>query len=150
MRFIWLFILLVSSSAVSAQELSLEIAGSGGLGSINYSKSFKAFENLQLDYRLGITAAPIDRNNGTAIGFPLLIHGIFGSGKHKLDAAIGQGISITTAGSFFVTGLASIGYRYQTSGKLYYRFSYTPFIPYIVDRQYIHWGGITIGYNIQK
>lgn len=35
------------------------------------------------------------------------------------------------------------------SQKLYYRFSYTPIISYVIDQQWQHWGGLSIGYNLK-
>ncbi len=127
-----------------------ELAGSGGLASFNYETSIKKFYLSELYFRTGLSASPIDRNNGTAIVFPLMIHFVYGQSKHKLDVGLGQTISITTRLAFFVRMPASIGYRLEPEDKKYFwRFSYTPIISYLVDFQWQHWGGISFGFKLK-
>ena len=52
------------------KSIYLEIAGSGGLGSINYEKLFYKKNNTEFTWRAGLSFAPIDKNNGTGIVFP--------------------------------------------------------------------------------
>jgi len=49
------------------KSIFLEIAGSGGLGSINYESHFYKKGITEFTWRLGFSLAPIDKNNGTAI-----------------------------------------------------------------------------------
>ncbi|HYG51234.1 MAG TPA: hypothetical protein VD905_10045, partial [Flavobacteriales bacterium] len=64
---------------------------------------------------------------------------------------IGQGITITTKGSFFARATGLLGYRYQPPGKKwFYRVSYTPIVSYLVDFQYTHWAGLSLGYMLNK
>ncbi|MGL4598608.1 MAG: hypothetical protein ACRCYO_13915 [Bacteroidia bacterium] len=131
--------------------LSFELGGSGGLASINYERVFRQNESRKILWRVGFSLAPIDRNNGTVLVFPLMIHGVWGSSKHKLDVGIGQTISLSTKGSFFIRMPTSIGYRLEPAEKRYYwRFAYTPMFSYLVDFQMQHWGGIAFGYRLKS
>lgn len=129
----------------------LEIAGSGGLGSFNYENLFYKKNNAEYTWRAGLSFAPIDKNNGTSIVFPVMINSIIGKNSHKLELGLGQGITITTKGSFFALTIASIGYRYQPETKnWFYRVTYTPLISYLLDFQIQQWGGVSIGYTFNK
>lgn len=129
----------------------LEIAGSGGVGSINYERQFHQNGKTEFTWRLGLSVAPIDKNNGTAIVFPVMINSLVGNNSHKLELGLGQGVTITTKGSLFALTIASLGYRYQPENKnWFYRITYTPLISYLVDFQVQQWGGVSIGYTFNK
>lgn len=131
--------------------LTVELAGSGGLGSFNYETSFYQKGNLSLNYRIGLSVTPIDKNNGIVLIFPILLHGVYGKTKHKLDFGIGQTISITTKANAFILMPISFGYRLQPQEKNYYiRFAYTPIISYLLDFQWQHWAGITYGIKLNN
>ncbi|PIY08975.1 MAG: hypothetical protein COZ18_09460 [Flexibacter sp. CG_4_10_14_3_um_filter_32_15] len=133
------------------KSIFLEIAGSGGLGSINYESHFYKKGITEFTWRLGFSLAPIDKNNGTAIIFPVMINSLIGKKKHKLELGIGQGFTITTKGSPFALTVASIGYRYQAESKnWFYKIAYTPLISYLVDFQVQQWGGVSIGYTFNN
>ncbi len=141
----------------SAQEqinesfLSFELAGSGGLASLNYERSFHKNDSRKFLWRTGFSLAPIDKNNGVVLVFPLMVHGVFGASKHKLDVGIGQTISISTKAAFFILLPTSIGYRLEPSDKRYYwRFAYTPIFSYLIDFQMQQWGGIAFGYRLKN
>ena len=131
------------------QFVSLELAGSGGFGSINYEKTFLKKEKFSANWRAGFSLTPLDKNNGTVLIFPLMAHGIIGKKAHKLDLGIGQSVSITTKGSPFVLMPLSAGYRYQNPNKKHYlRFSYTPIASYLLNFQWQHWAGFTYGLKL--
>lgn len=133
------------------KSVFFEIAGSGGVGSFNYEKLFFKKNNTEFTWRAGLSFAPIDKNNGTGIVFPLMINTLIGENSHKLELGLGQGITITTKGSFFALTTAAIGYRYQSENKKwFYRVTYTPLISYLVDFQIQQWGGVSIGYTFNK
>jgi len=133
------------------KSVYFEIAGSGGVGSFNYEKHFVKRNNTEFTWRVGLSLAPIDKNNGTGIVFPLMINSLIGKNPHKLELGIGQGVTITTKGSFFALTTAAIGYRYQSENKKwFYRMTYTPLISYLVDFQIQQWGGISIGYTLNN
>ena len=136
---------------IDKRSIYFELAGSGGIASINFEKEFLIKPKGSLVWRTGLSLAPIDRNNGTGILFPLMVHWIKGENRYKLDIGLGQGITITTRGSFFALTTASIGYRYQNpSKKWFYRVAYTPLISYLIDFQIQHWGGISFGYTLNN
>ncbi len=150
--FIFSFVSLLCFAQQPALEkrksLYFELAGSGGLGSINYEKLFYKKKNTELTWRAGLSFAPIDKNNGLGIVFPIMANALIGKNAHKLELGLGQGITITTKGSFFALTTAAIGYRYQSeSKKWFYRVTYTPLISYLVDFQMQQWGGVSIGYT---
>lgn len=135
----------------SKNSIFLELAGSGGLGSINFEQSFFQKSITELTWRVGLSFAPIDKNNGTGIVFPLMINALIGQNAHKLEVGLGQGITITTRGSAFTLTTVAVGYRYQPAQKSwFYRVSYTPLISYLVDFQTQHWGGLSIGYTFKN
>lgn len=144
-------ITLSQSRILKPCSFSIEAGGSGGLGSLNLERDFKKTEKWTFHWRAGLSYTPIDKNNGAGIIFPLLVHGVYGQKAHKLDLAIGQGITITTHGQFFTRTPLVVGYRFQPIDKHYYlRIAYTPLVSYLVDFQLQHWGGITFGYTFQK
>lgn len=127
----------------------LEIAGSGGLGSINYESIFFQRDLLGVSFRSGLSIAPIDRNNGTGLVFPVMLNALIGRNHHRLEAGIGQGITITTRGSFYLLTTMALGYRFQPQDSpWFYRVSYTPLLSYLLDVQYQHWAGISVGYTL--
>lgn len=128
----------------------IEIAGSGGLGSINYENLFLKKKSTEFSWRAGLSLAPIDKNNGTGIVFPLMFNTLIGKNSHKLELGLGQGITVTTKGNFFALTTAAIGYRYQPESKRwFYRVTYTPLISYLVDFQVQQWFGVSIGYTLK-
>ena len=133
------------------KSIYLELAGSSGLGSINYENLFLQKNNIELTWRAGLSLAPIDKNNGTGVVFPLMINFLTGKNSHQLELGLGQGITITTKGRFFSLTTAAVGYRYQPeSSKWFYRATYTPLISYLVDFQIQQWGGVSIGYTFNS
>lgn len=136
---------------LNRQAVFFELAGSGGLASLNYERSLFQTDRTEFTFRGGISFAPVDKNNGTALVFPIMFNGIFGSKAHKLEIGLGQGVSITTKGSFFSLATAALGYRFYTpSERWFYRATYTPLISYLIDFQVQHWAGISIGYLFQQ
>lgn len=154
---LFLILYLLFTSINHAQENSskqriifLELGGSAGLASVNYEKEFKSINNLSLRYRVGFSFAPIDKNNGSSLIFPLMVHGLIGQNKHKLELGIGQGITLTTRLHFFSLTTPAIGYRFESpESKWIFRATYTPLISYLVDFQYQHWAGLSVGYKVK-
>lgn len=139
------------TTLLKKQSLFLELGGSGGFGSINYEKDFLLKTNTAYSFRAGFCVIPIDKNNGSALIFPLMVNFKMGNSAHKLEGGVGQGLTVTTKGSAFALALAAFGYRYQPTGKrLFFKIAYTPLISYIVDRQIQHWGGLSIGYSFKS
>ncbi|MBK7442392.1 MAG: hypothetical protein IPL12_19115 [Bacteroidetes bacterium] len=140
-----------ATKAQSASWWSFELAGSGGLGSFNYEKTFADKPNFDFNWRVGFSVAPIDKNNGAALVFPVMVHTVAGNGNFKPDLGIGQTLSVTTKGHLFFMLPASAGCRFQPENKNYYlRLSYTPIISYLIDFQIQHWGGFTYAYTFNK
>lgn len=143
-----LFFMSTTGFAQQRKGIFLEVGGSAGLGSINYERNFLDREQLDLNWRVGFSFVPIDRNNGTNLIFPVLVHALIGPQAHKLELALGQGISLTTKGSFFAVTTPVVGYRLQKEDRpWYFRAVYTPLVSYIIDFQWQHWGGLSIGYQ---
>lgn len=139
------------SNLKKKKSIYFELAGSGGLGSINYEKHFFKKNSTELTWRTGLSFAPIDRNNGIGIVFPVMVNTLIGKKANKLELGLGQGITISTKGSFFILTTAAIGYRYQSdSKKWFYRVTYTPLISYLIDFQFQNWAGVSIGYTFNS
>lgn len=136
-------------TSIQRRNLYFELGGSGGFGSFNFEWIFKEKKDFRWMLRTGISGTYVDKNNGAVLIFPVMVHGVYGQ-KHGLDIGIGQSFSITTRGNFFLRAPLSIGYRLEPeSSRFFYRFSYTPIISYLVDQQWEHWGGISIGYKLK-
>ena len=163
------FLFLLMTNFIFSQKekhFSFELAGSGGIASLNFEQAFfkdtvnkivgcDVFTNKrkgpQLNWRLGFSIAPVDKNNGTTLVFPIMVHALFGKNQHKLDIGIGQTFSISTKGNFFFMMPASFGYRFQPIDKRYYlRLSYTPIISYLVNFQWQNWAGFTFCYQLKN
>jgi len=139
------------SDSLKRKSIFFEVLGSGGLGSFNYEKEFCRKTSTEYAWRIGVSSMPIDKNNGIAIILPVMAAANIGKNAHKLELGLGQGITFTTKGSFFIRGTAVVGYRYQPDHKKwFYRISYTPLISYIFDFQIQQWGGVSIGYTLGK
>ncbi len=149
-----LFAFLMNANAQTNQHrksLFFELAGSGGVGSINYESSFFQHKNTEYAWHVGLSFAPIDKNNGTGIVVPLMVSSITGKKAHKLEFGLGQGITVTTKGSFFLLTTLAAGYRYQHPDKrFFYRVTYTPLVSYLVDFQIQQWAGLSIGYTFKS
>lgn len=144
-------ILSFNSYAQQANYFSLELAGSGGFGSLNYEHTVLDRPTIDLNMRYGFSFTPIDKNNGINLIFPVMLHCLVGKNAHKLDLAAGQALSITTKGSIFLSAPLAIGYRFQPLDKKYYfRCSYTPLLSYLIDVQLQNWAGITYGYHFNR
>lgn len=138
-------------ASVKKKSVYFELAGSGGLASFNCEKEFYKKKITEFTFRAGFSIAPIDKNNGIGLVFPIMVNALIGKTAHKFEVGLGQGITITTKGSFFILGTGVAGYRYQNPDKKwFYRITYTPLISYLVDFQVQHWGGLSIGYTFNK
>ncbi len=131
-------------------SLYLELGGAGGFGSLNHEWNFHSTQHNRWILRTGISGTYVDKNNGAAIIFPVMLHFVRGH-KHGLDVGIGQSLTVTTRGSAFLRMPVSLGYRLEPEGsRMFYRFAYTPLISYLVDFQWEHWGGISIGFKLRN
>lgn len=158
-RYTFLLILLLVTNSAQSQfsSVSLEVGGVGGFGSINYSyrpnkvHSIGGYIGARNIYRVGLSYAPIDSNNGAAVVVPLMYHTIFGGHKNYFETGIGQAITLTTRGNVFVRMPLNFGYRYDPEdGRFFFRAAYTPIISYLFNFQWEHWGGVTVGLNFNR
>jgi|688.fasta_scaffold51727_4 hypothetical protein len=149
---LWFFSLqcIAQTTAPKRKSLYFEFGGSGGLGSMNLEKNIRTKGIHTLTWSAGFSIAPIDKNNGFGLVFPIMLHSLTGKKAHQLELGIGQGITVTTKGSFFALTTAAIGYRYQAENKKwFYRVTYTPLISYLIDFQVQQWAGFSIGYQLK-
>lgn len=159
--------LLAQQVSAQSRTIFLELGGSGGLGSINYEKPLwipsdygpKLRDNCGspphsgyfLSWRFGFSLTPVDKNNGVALVFPVMMNWIYGCGNHKLEVGAGLASTITTKGSFYFKSPLVLGYRFEPKDKhLFMRIGYTPIVGWWFDRQWQHWAGISIGYKLQS
>ena len=148
---IFILFIFYTSICCAQHAVFIEVGGSGGLGSLNYEKRYKHEQALSYALRVGFSLAPVDKNNGTALVFPLMINGLYGKSSHKMELGLGQTISVTTKGSAFIMGIARWGYRFEPENRKYFlSVAYTPIISYLLDFQWQHWGGIGIGFKLNS
>lgn len=134
-------------SQTNQRSISIDLGGSGGIGSINYEQFFK--KKAQLFWKVGLSGFPGDKNNGFITIIPCSIGGLIGKETYYFEWGVGQGISISTNGSFFARTTPTLGYRFHKASKPFYLgIKYTPLISNIFDFQYQNWGGITLGYQL--
>jgi hypothetical protein len=150
-----------SGFLLSAQNrnLFLELGGSGGLGSVNYewmklpgSGNDASASAWSRGIRLGIGFTPVDKNNGVVLIVPVMGTMIYNKNKspHGIEISAGIAPSITTKGSWYVKSPLALGYRYAPDDKkLFYRITYTPIVGWLVDYNWQHWAGISIGYKLK-
>ncbi len=150
-RFLLLALFAMAALSSSAQHLFVELGGNGGLSSVNYEHRFVQKEKVSLQWRAGLSLAPVDRNNGTGIVLPLMLNGLYGRGPHFAELGLGEGITFTTQGEFFLRATATLGYRYQHPDKrITFRAGYTPIISHLFTFQWQHWAGVSVGYQLRK
>ena len=154
--FLYVFLLsLCSIASLKAQShystVYFELGGSGGVASINAEKTFLTRTGVQSGLRIGFSLAPIDRNNGTGLVFPIHLYTLIGKANNQVDLGIGQGLTLTTKGSVFALGNLVVGWRHTFKNENWFlRMAYTPLISYITDFQWHHWAGISVGYRFKK
>ena len=149
-----LFIACFFAPRVRAQDslynrnIYFELGGSAGVGSFNYEHSLIEKEWYQLRWSAGLSVFPSDKNNGIVFVIPTLLHWLVGKTESKAEIGIGQALSVTTKASGFSMLTPFIGYRYQHPRyRWIYRVTYTPIISYLVQYQYQHWFGLSVGYQ---
>jgi len=161
---VFLFLLFAGSASAQQRDIFLELGGSGGIASINYEHFFKkCFFNhtdgsgddgaspFRYSMRYGFSTTPVDKNNGWVLVFPTLMNLVYGNPQqpHRLEIGAGLAPSVTTKGSFYIKSPLFIGYRFQpVEKKIFLRAGYTPIVGWLVDFQWQHWAGISLGYNI--
>ncbi len=144
-----IFVIMLLAGANAQNSFYLEVGGSGGLGSLNFERTFRNNSTTAFSWSAGFSMAPIDKNNGTALVFPCMLHLMHGKSHHKIEFGMGQGFSLTTKGNAFILGTLAIGYRYNNPDKrVFWRIAYTPLVSWLVDWQYQHWAGISIGFHL--
>lgn len=168
MRLLFIIVFAFCCSLLRAQReknIFLEIGGSGGLGSLNYERSFVEYHPMspeggqtqeELDQlegpirwtlRMGIGTSPIDKNNGWVFVAPVMINRMSGA-RNRFEFGAGFAPSVTTKGSWFIKSPLQLGYRWVPRYKNYFiRVTYTPIVAWLVDFQVQQWFGISIGYH---
>tara|TARA_B100001121_G_scaffold227241_1_gene200576 strand:- start:63743 stop:64204 length:462 start_codon:yes stop_codon:yes gene_type:complete len=133
-----------------SKSIIIEVGGNAGLGSINFENIFKTKETSRLFFRAGISGTPLDQNTGFLLILPITFGGFIGNTEHFFEWGAGLSPSLTTKGGFFARGVINCGYRWENKSKPFFLgLKYAPLISFIVDFQYQHWAGITIGYKLK-
>lgn len=160
-----LFTLVLCLRMVHAQERTvfLELGGSGGLGSFNFEKwnapdpvpragiHSRDPKSWWYGMRYGISASPIDKNNGWVIVAPVMASVLYKKYRspHGFEISGGFAPSFTTKGALFIKSPFALGYRFQRWDKrIFFRVAYTPLFAWLVDFQWQHWAGISVGYQL--
>lgn len=147
-----LLTLFTEGRAQEGRSISIEAGGVGGLGAVSFETTWNQSERWDLVYLTGFSLIPIDRNNGTVLVFPQMVHSVYGEGPHQLDMGIGLAPSFTTTlNGAYVRMPLSIGYSLQPmNSRVYWRLAYTPLVSFLFDFQWQHWGGLTLGYRLPQ
>lgn len=151
----------------SKHKLFFEAGGSGGLASFNYEHWFPpstrphtgwdgddGISKFQFTFRGGIGLSPIDKNNGWVIVLPAMFNCIYGkhTSAHRLEFGAGIAPSITTTlGGAYIKSPLMFGYRFAPKDKrIFLRADYTPIFGWLVDVQWQHWFGVSVGYTLKE
>lgn len=147
--------LALSQEAAAQREdaLYFELAGNGGVFSVNYDRAivgrFRA--RLGASYFPGFISAP------RALWFPVTLNYVLGNGTHHLEMGAGPIVRYLVdqdcctdrgfAASFY-TG--TVAYRYESAGGFLFRIGLTPLLSFPEgNRDRAEWtpsGGISVGY----
>lgn len=129
-----------------ASAVHAEIGGMGGIYSLSWERGIGK-QNWFIQPGMAVYGTGKYR----LLIFPVIVKKTFGAHAHKLETGIGQGITFAFGQGFqvFPRGILDIGWRYQKENSPWiFRACYTPMISYIADLQYQHWGGISLGYQL--
>lgn len=150
------------TSAQSKLSTYLELAGSGGLYSVNADYMLLELDDVRLGGRLGVGLFKEGyENSGMDIYLPVSAIGLYAFDAHNIEVGIGFNMASYSIRSVVdaedkgferrtqLLGNYILGYRYQKKeGGLMFRVSYTPF--FYKDEpfsRYEHWGGLSVGYT---
>jgi hypothetical protein len=142
--------------APKQNTLYIEALGTGGLGSLNYERSFWHKGRLSTSARIGISTIHVHdftRQFNPDLLFPIGAVACFGD---RFQAEVSGGVAFTSivypdpedfapARRGEVQGWLALGGRYQDPGKGWMlRATYTPIIEFGTWR---HWGGVSFGHT---
>jgi hypothetical protein len=130
--------------------------GGVAIASLNFEKTFVTKENVKFNYRIGLSYMPLVVNGKSAIGTPIVPHGIFylNGKKNHLELGLNNAISytfdnISNEDEFHYNISPSIGYRYENfnSKSIYFSIAYSPIVRFTeTESVFNHWGRVSIGY----
>ncbi len=153
------------SLKLNKNHLSLEIAGVGVYGSVNYERLILANSYNKLIFRVGFSYIPSFYNNKTDIGTPLIPLGAYyliciKKTKHHIVFGLSNSVGYTFSkydksdDSFHYLLSPSIGYRYENFFKksFFFNIDYSPVFYYSQVKQDSkgfnkNWGQAGIGYS---
>lgn len=137
-------------------QVFAEIAGIGGLFSLNYEREFLKKKDFRFLLHLGLGTIHLKDFTNTInpdLVIPFALVATYGK-KHHLEWGLGQTFTnivkadLENGGKQRQSGYSTqfiLGYRFQKQGRgLVYRLVYKPIIEY--NRYFKHWGGVSIGY----
>jgi hypothetical protein len=122
-------------------------------------------EKSALAGRIGLTYYPTFNNSYQGPGVNIEINGLWGANNHYLEIGGGSTFiylvqneeSYGSSNTSLLLLNTRVGYRFQKKeGGLLFRIGFTPLFPIIidkdtsVDRYFIPFGGISIGYTLKK
>ncbi len=138
---------LYAQDSSATHTMYLDLGGSAGAYSINYQEHLIGNAWWEFQWSVGLSCFPIDKNNGIVLVIPTLLHLDIGQDPSKLEFGFGQALSVTTKGSGFSMLTPFVGYRYHNpQSRWMYRVTYTPIVSYLLQFQYQHWMGLSVGY----
>jgi hypothetical protein len=132
-----------SVASATAPDVYVELAGSGGLGSVNLTTPLRG----PVDLRVGLSLLPVTRDTGWVVVVPVMAEA-HSAGRWQALGGIGLGPSITTKGAPWARGLLAAGVRYvPPDGRAWAGIAYTPLVSFLLDLQLQHWAGLQLGWR---
>jgi hypothetical protein len=155
-----LIMLIVNVHGLCAQDSDLRkngllfsIGGEGGIYTLAYERQFGSHKTIKPFLRLGMSIFPIDQR--TTLALPISSGAIYNKNKINISLGVGIGPSISyysfggSAWRLYSRLFMETGVRYfLKTGKYSIGLRYTPFVSFVENFQYEHWGAITLGIHL--
>jgi len=146
-----------NDSIIIKNQLSIELGGAGGIGSLNFERLIHVKANNKILFRVGLSYLPLTVNSKHAFGSPILPFGFYYliGIKHHLELGLNNTLAytidnISNKNEFHYLLMPSIGYRFENFYKksIYFAFAYSPCLSFNKDNlKFSNWLKIGIGHS---
>ena len=149
------------ATILSKHSVVLDLGGISAYGSLNYERLLFSKNNNVITGKVGFSSYRLkdfERKFNPDMIFPLSVQYLKKRNNHHAVFGIGQTLSsVVKASRDFsstvrenkLSGSFIVGYRFQKREHPFYiQASYSPILEFY--KTWIHWGGISLGYNFRK
>jgi len=146
-----------NDSIIIKNQLSIELGGAGGIGSLNFERLINVKSNNKVLFRVGLSYLPLTVNNKRAFWTPILPFGFYylNGIKHHLELGLNNSLAFTIDNisnkkEFHYILMPSIGYRFENFYKksIYFAFAYSLVLSFNKDNlRFGNWLKIEVGHS---